>query len=100
MGTCTKGPRGITSLTVSINNRPSLNLNGDARHASLGQGNNMGETFGPSAMRGCNSGISWARGEVLGHGSLGCVFKALNQQTGEIFAVKEVRIDSKLDTDL
>merc|ERR1712232_1366367 len=37
---------------------------------------------------------------VLGHGSLGSVFKALNQRTGQIFAVKEVRIDSKDKEDL
>eukprot|EP00971_Amphidinium_carterae_P231682 4597879-Amphidinium_carterae.1 len=35
------------------------------------------------------------RGDVLGTGSLGVVFKALDQRTGEIFAVKEVHIDHK-----
>jgi serine/threonine protein kinase len=52
----------------------------------------------PSAVKG--SACAWVRGEVLGHGTLGSVFKALNQRTGQIFAVKEVRIDSKDNEDL
>merc|ERR1712187_583694 len=58
----------------------------------------MGTMSSPSAIQG--SATKWVRGEVLGHGSLGCVFKALDQNTGQIFAVKEVRIDGKLDTDV
>lgn len=52
----------------------------------------------PDAVRGVS--ISWVRGEVLGRGSLGCVFKALDQRTGQIFAVKEVWIDKKVDDDV
>jgi len=36
----------------------------------------------------------------LGNGSLGTVFKALDQRTGMIFAVKEIRIDKRLGTDI
>eukprot|EP00930_Biecheleria_cincta_P042362 TRINITY_DN29142_c0_g1_i1.p1 TRINITY_DN29142_c0_g1~~TRINITY_DN29142_c0_g1_i1.p1 ORF type:complete len:612 (+),score=137.86 TRINITY_DN29142_c0_g1_i1:67-1902(+) len=35
----------------------------------------------------------WQRGDNVGHGSFGSVFKALNQQTGGYIAVKEVYID-------
>merc|ERR1719277_61719 len=52
----------------------------------------------PYALKG--SGFAWAKGEVLGHGSLGSVYRALDQRNGQIFAVKEVRIDRKLDSDL
>jgi len=53
----------------------------------------------PSSVTG-SKGLTWVRGDVLGNGSLGSVFKALDQHTGQIFAVKEVRIDGRLDTDL
>lgn len=37
--------------------------------------------------------ISWVRGELLGRGSLGCVWKALNRSSGQMMAVKEVVFD-------
>jgi hypothetical protein len=40
--------------------------------------------------------ISWVPGEEVGQGTLGTVFKALDQRSGQIFAVKEVRIDPHL----
>lgn len=68
---------------------------------------NLGQTGGavsamdtmssPHAVRGLR--ISWVRGEVLGRGSLGSVMKAVNQRTGQTFAVKEVLIDDKNQSD-
>eukprot|EP00929_Paragymnodinium_shiwhaense_P069062 TRINITY_DN34841_c0_g6_i2.p1 TRINITY_DN34841_c0_g6~~TRINITY_DN34841_c0_g6_i2.p1 ORF type:complete len:350 (-),score=84.23 TRINITY_DN34841_c0_g6_i2:67-1116(-) len=43
---------------------------------------------------------TWVRGEILGSGSLGKVFKALDQETGRIFASKEVLIDRSDADDL
>jgi len=40
--------------------------------------------------------IHWVRGEMVGRGSLGSVFKAMNRSNGQMMAVKEVHID---DTD-
>eukprot|EP00397_Hematodinium_sp_SG-2012_P012515 GEMP01012687.1.p1 GENE.GEMP01012687.1~~GEMP01012687.1.p1 ORF type:complete len:763 (+),score=151.37 GEMP01012687.1:51-2339(+) len=42
----------------------------------------------------------WIRGEMLGLGTLGIVFKAMDSETGETFAVKEVLIDDKLESDV
>jgi len=43
--------------------------------------------------------FSWIRGDMLGLGTLGMVFKAMNVDTGETFAVKELLIDEKLESD-
>merc|ERR1711972_219728 len=43
--------------------------------------------------------FSWVRGESIGQGSSGNVFKALNQSTGEIMAVKEVHFDPQRRSD-
>ena len=39
----------------------------------------------------------WTRGDALGAGSFGSVFLGLNSDTGELFAVKEVTLDRRLD---
>lgn len=37
--------------------------------------------------------FSWVRGEMIGRGALGRVFKALDQSTGQLLAVKEVLVN-------
>lgn len=39
--------------------------------------------------------FSWVRGEMVGRGSLGCVWKALNRDNGQLMAVKEVVVDTR-----
>jgi len=85
--TCTRGPKGITALSMACEAAVQATT-------SLGFGDTLSS---PSAVRG--SVMTWARGEVLGHGSLGCVFKAMDQRTGQMFAVKEVRVDAKIDSE-
>ena len=36
--------------------------------------------------------IDWKKGEKIGHGTYGDVFMALNQVTGELFCVKQIRV--------
>jgi len=87
--TCTRGKSGIASLSF----RDSKRCMQDLRASFAG-------TFSsPTAIRGA-TGRTWVRGDVLGTGSLGVVFKALDQRTGEIFAVKEVAIDQKVEQDV
>lgn len=43
--------------------------------------------------------FSWVRGELVGRGSLGSVWKALDRSTGQLMAVKEVIIDTRDQAD-
>ena len=45
-------------------------------------------TMSSAVVKG-SSGRRWVRGEAIGRGSLGTVFQAMDQQTGELLAVKE-----------
>jgi hypothetical protein len=36
--------------------------------------------------------FQWKKGEKIGHGTYGDVFMALNQVTGELFCVKQIRV--------
>lgn len=87
--TVSKGPGGITAISMSRS---------AAAEAAAEMRPHEGTMSAPSAVKG--SSFTWARGEVLGHGSLGTVFKALDQSTGQILAVKEVRIDSRDNADV
>eukprot|EP00927_Polykrikos_kofoidii_P023739 TRINITY_DN21765_c0_g1_i1.p1 TRINITY_DN21765_c0_g1~~TRINITY_DN21765_c0_g1_i1.p1 ORF type:complete len:842 (+),score=98.49 TRINITY_DN21765_c0_g1_i1:100-2625(+) len=89
---CTRGPRGVTGLSVTAST-----LCGDLAKARTSFHE---DPASPKAVKGSNGGPAWVRGETIGHGSLGSVFLALNQTTGQIFAVKEVRIDLKDKSDV
>jgi len=45
------------------------------------------------------STFSWVRGELIGKGSLGSVWKVLNRKTGQLMAAKEVFIDTQDKSD-
>eukprot|EP00501_MAST-03F_sp_TOSAG23-6_P000614 GSMAST32.ASY1.ANO1.635.1 assembled CDS len=40
---------------------------------------------------------SWRMGELIGSGSFGCVYKALNEVSGSLFAVKQMQLDNASD---
>eukprot|EP00930_Biecheleria_cincta_P032023 TRINITY_DN22223_c0_g2_i1.p1 TRINITY_DN22223_c0_g2~~TRINITY_DN22223_c0_g2_i1.p1 ORF type:complete len:472 (+),score=83.81 TRINITY_DN22223_c0_g2_i1:39-1418(+) len=76
--TCTRGPGGVKAL--SFTEDPLLmSQTWTAAQAS------------PLAI--CGQKITWVRGDVLGQGSLGSVFCALEQFSGQVIAVKEVLVD-------
>lgn len=91
---CSRGPRGVTALSVT-----GSTLAGEAAKAMMASGKFSEDPASPGAVKGKN-GPAWVRGEIIGHGSLGQVFLALNQTTGQIFAVKEVRFDQRDKADL
>jgi hypothetical protein len=95
--TCSRGPSGtVMALGLSAYGRERRDAN-----TSQTVEVSMLETLqrcSPGAMHGQR--VSWVKGDVLGHGSLGSVFKALDQRTGAQFAVKEVRIDQKDEHDV
>ena len=42
--------------------------------------------------------IMWAKGELLGEGAYGKVFAGLNQLTGELMAVKQLKVPEESET--
>ncbi|CAK0824387.1 unnamed protein product [Prorocentrum cordatum] len=88
---CVRGPNGLTSLSVA-----AFAAGGSSHtfRADTFQGLSGTQLDAAGAVKG--SCISWVPGEEVGQGTLGTVFKALDQRSGQIFAVKEVRIDPHL----
>eukprot|EP00928_Gymnodinium_smaydae_P043517 TRINITY_DN29138_c0_g1_i1.p2 TRINITY_DN29138_c0_g1~~TRINITY_DN29138_c0_g1_i1.p2 ORF type:complete len:516 (-),score=119.48 TRINITY_DN29138_c0_g1_i1:1974-3521(-) len=80
---CTRGPLGVTALSLAGMEAPLLQRSQCWGDQTLS---------GPGATRGqC---LTWVRGDLLGSGSLGSVFGALDQSSGRLIAVKEVTIDA------
>jgi len=83
--TASHGPRGLKTL--------SLSASAHAFAKTLGCSGMNTLTATLSAADALHGKFTWVRGEPLGAGSMGSVFKALNQSDGTIIAVKEVGID-------
>lgn len=86
---CLRGSFGVKCLSMS----DSMLSSALSHTAQL-----QGTLSSPSSVRGANR--KWVAGENIGHGSLGNVFQALDQSSGQLFAVKEVLIDAKVNSDL
>lgn len=43
--------------------------------------------------QGTTKPLRWQKGHVLGRGGFGCVYMGLNQENGELFAVKQLELD-------
>ncbi|CAB1099034.1 unnamed protein product [Ectocarpus sp. CCAP 1310/34] len=92
------------SLTVEVSAGFSADFSEDSdsgsgvwRHGGLG----CGEDSQWAAGNGCHACVSrqphphaihWKRGEQIGMGSFGKVFKGLNESTGQLFAVKQISL--------
>lgn len=86
---CLRGSMGVKSLSLS----DSMLSHAMAQTAQL-----QGTLSSESSVHGASR--KWVRGETIGHGSLGNVFQALDQSSGQMFAVKEVLIDTKVNSDI
>lgn len=84
---CTRGSGGVTFISLSPHGE------------TLRLGDTLANTLSAAAaVHGTH--FKWVRGETLGRGSLGRVFKALDQATGRVVAVKEVLINQAVEDDL
>jgi len=86
---CTRGTGGVKALLVS----DSMLSQKFAQSARL-----LETLSSPAAVSGTT--MKWVRGDIIGRGSLGSVFQALDQASGHIFAVKEVLINTSDDHDM
>eukprot|EP00930_Biecheleria_cincta_P001375 TRINITY_DN102516_c0_g1_i1.p1 TRINITY_DN102516_c0_g1~~TRINITY_DN102516_c0_g1_i1.p1 ORF type:complete len:629 (+),score=75.76 TRINITY_DN102516_c0_g1_i1:87-1889(+) len=87
---CTKAAEGVVALCVNnidVYGQPMLL----AQAASDCQSGAASESNRAVNATSC----LWVRGEMLGRGAFGNVFKAVNRQSGKVFAVKEVQIDQR-----
>lgn len=81
----TVGPNGVTALSLAPGTMREVDREAQAMRGLATQSAEV-------AVRG--SSITWVRGEEIGRGAMGLVFRALNQKTGEVIAVKEVGLDA------
>lgn len=58
---------------------------------SEGSGGGMGAAGGSAVPHQQRKPISWTKGELVGQGAFGSVFVAMDNDTGELIAVKQVR---------
>lgn len=83
---CRHGRAGVLSLSLSqVSARHSTSSDSVPDVATVSDASVHGKTY------------TWVRGEVIGRGALGRVFKALEQGSGEMLAVKEVLINKDDD---
>lgn len=82
--TCTWGTQGVARIALT-----AAELSGSQPKVSSDNATDNVE----------GSTVKWVRGDYIGHGSFGRVFRALNPMTGELIAVKEVHLDLRSKSD-
>lgn len=90
-----QGPSGPASAVESALSTPSVLssvLGMDSPRSSAPT------TASPADLRG-SIGSDWIKGAPIGSGSHGCVFKALDKQSGRLFAVKRGIVDDNSEDD-
>jgi len=91
--TCKMGRSGIMSLSLGTNGERTIPKEVPTLRSCF-----SGTMSAPDAVHGTN--VKWTRGDVVGFGSLGTVFQAMDQTSGKVFAVKEVQINTDDEADM
>ncbi|CAE8624935.1 unnamed protein product [Polarella glacialis] len=82
-------------LSASMNSKPfdAEQRELDLQRLELDDPRTSREDAAAGIIRG--GAFTWVKGELIGRGSLGSVFKGLNRQTGQLMAAKEVLLDPR-----
>jgi len=102
---CKRGNRGVASLTLSSAGEHLLYERQQSlasielvnKSMSIASGYDM-TMSAPDTVHG--SCLKWTKGDNIGRGSLGTVFQAMDQCSGQVFAVKEVQINPEDQVDM
>eukprot|EP00927_Polykrikos_kofoidii_P040600 TRINITY_DN34668_c0_g1_i1.p1 TRINITY_DN34668_c0_g1~~TRINITY_DN34668_c0_g1_i1.p1 ORF type:complete len:585 (+),score=88.09 TRINITY_DN34668_c0_g1_i1:266-2020(+) len=106
--TCSRGSGGgVKVLNFSMSKGTMSWKEGETSREGMAFGFSMGQDT-PREQEGTMSALdavhgekmTWVRGEVIGEGTMGVVYRALNQRTGEVMAVKEVPINQESEADM
>eukprot|EP00928_Gymnodinium_smaydae_P072886 TRINITY_DN5616_c1_g1_i1.p1 TRINITY_DN5616_c1_g1~~TRINITY_DN5616_c1_g1_i1.p1 ORF type:complete len:462 (+),score=96.08 TRINITY_DN5616_c1_g1_i1:49-1386(+) len=97
-------PSAVGSAAVSISGGPTLTTATGSSFVVPSFSHDDVRTTMTTPLAARNRALSggvfgWKRGKRIGHGSYGCVYKALDIETGRIFAVKQAAIDEHSDED-
>lgn len=98
-------PNSATSSPPTVvNPLPAMGGNTAAASTTASTGNtampviNSGTT--DESLAGCESPLKWIKGELIGEGTFGKVYKGLNEKTGQLLAIKQFLLVDESEEEL
>lgn len=83
----------VLSISRGDNSSPLSEISDTDDQPSLLVKHTLGDGIDPDCGDDqCPSPLKWKKGEVIGEGTFGKVFKGLNEKTGELLAIKQIAL--------